>query len=139
MSITMTPYDGRFTDEQRKKMFGEALKSIRISKGYTQSEICKILDIKPQTYNTYETGNANPTMETLVRLSFILDCPIDTLLQRDNIYGDTAVQKAVIEDMKKQTEDLLANEKIQSNEAMTKALEKVMEFFELANKHLDNK
>lgn len=139
MSATMLPYDGRFTDTQRKKMFAEALKQMREARGLTQAQICKVLNMKSQTYSAYETGNATPTMETLVRLSFILDCSIDTLLQRDNIYGDEDAQKAVIAEYAKQTEELLANEKIQSNEAMTKVLGKIMEFFELANKHLDNK
>lgn len=139
MAVSMGAYDGRFTDAQRKKMFGEALKQMREARGLTQAQICKVLNIKPQTYSAYETGNANPSMETLVRLSFLLNCSIDELLQRENIYGDADVQKAIIADMAKQTEELLANEKIQSNEAMTKVLEKVMEFFELANKHIDNK
>lgn len=139
MSKSMAPYDGKFTDEQRKKMFGEALKAMREARGMTQAQICKILNIKPQTYNTYENGTSNPTIETLVRLSYILDCSVDTLVQRDNIYGDADAKKAVIEEFAKQTEELLTNEKIQSNEAMTKVLGKIMEFFELANKHLDNK
>lgn len=139
MSFSMAPYDGRFTDEQRKKMFGEALKAMREARGMTQAQICKILDIKPQTYNTYENGTCNPTIETLVRLSFILDCSIDNLVQRENIYGDVNAQKAVIEEYARQTQELLENEKIKNNETITKALGKMMEFFELANKHLDNK
>ena len=64
-------------------MIAEMLKELRKHKGYQQKEVSELLQISPQTYNGYETGRNEPPIETLVRLSYLYDMPIDVLVQRD--------------------------------------------------------
>lgn len=40
--------------------FNEALKAIRIAKGFTQQQVADILEITKGTYSGYETGRREP-------------------------------------------------------------------------------
>lgn len=87
MENVFAPYELNFDDAQRKKLFGEALRELREQKRYMQIEVAEFLGIKSQTYNGYETGRSEPNLETLVRLSFLFDCPLDAMLQKYNFVG----------------------------------------------------
>lgn len=56
------------------------LKEIRVEKKINQKEIAALLNITQQTYSDYETGRTNPDIETLIRISNILETSIDYLL-----------------------------------------------------------
>ena len=67
-------YDNIYTIAERKELIAEMLKFNRIANNYTQNYVAEQLGINAQTY-----------AEILVRLSYLYDCPIDILVQRDTI------------------------------------------------------
>ncbi len=106
MENAFAPYELNFDNEQRKKLLGEALKELRTKKGLMQTEVAELLGIKSQTYNGYENGRTEPNLETLVRLSFLFDCPLDVMLQKFNFVGTKEEQAKVFEAYKKELEEL---------------------------------
>ena len=62
------------------KIFSERLKKLRKESGYTQVQISENLNISQQSYLRYETGQGEPSLETLVKLAKLLDVSTDYLL-----------------------------------------------------------
>ena len=73
--------------------FPNRLKEKRKSKGYTQEQISKLLDIGQSAYAKWENGRTEPTLENIVKLSKILDTTTDELLGRHINFGDTILNK----------------------------------------------
>lgn len=65
--------------------FPNRLRETRKSKGYTQEQISKLLDIGQSAYAKWENGRTEPTLENIVKLSKILDTTTDFLLGKTNI------------------------------------------------------
>ena len=86
-------YDNIYTVAERKELISEMLKFNRIANRYTQNYVAEQLGINAQTYATYERGRNEPPAEILVRLSYLYDCPIDVLVQRDAISKNTRDRK----------------------------------------------
>lgn len=61
-------------------MFGENLKSIRKSKGYTQEELAIKLNVVRQTVSKWEKGLSVPDADILVRIADVLDTDVSALL-----------------------------------------------------------
>lgn len=64
--------------------FHEKLKELRVSNGLSQHFIAEHLQINDRSYQNYEYGEREPNIETLIRLSAILDVSLDELLCRDD-------------------------------------------------------
>ena len=62
----------------------ENLKNIRISHNLTQKELAEELGIKRSTYNGYEQGISEPTIETLKKIADHFDVSLDYLCDRQN-------------------------------------------------------
>ena len=58
----------------------ENLRRIRISKGLSQRETARQLQISQQRYNQYETGKRQPDNNTLSMIADFFDCSADYLL-----------------------------------------------------------
>ena len=56
------------------------IKFYRNKRGFTQEQMATMLRVSRQTYINYESGGAEPAFETLIRISSILQTPIDDLL-----------------------------------------------------------
>ncbi len=67
--------------------FNENLKEIRISKGFTQKDICKILQVSNNCYASWEQGRTQPDINNLRRLCAIFDVSADYLLCLENEEG----------------------------------------------------
>lgn len=65
---------------------GKNIKQIRESKQMTQDDLAAKLFVSRQTISNYETGRTRPDIETLIKLSSILDIDIHVL-----IYGPPSV------------------------------------------------
>ena len=61
-------------------MFGENLKSIRKSKGYTQEELAIKMNVVRQTVSKWEKGLSVPDADILVRIAETLDTDVSVLL-----------------------------------------------------------
>jgi transcriptional regulator with XRE-family HTH domain len=58
----------------------ENLKAIRSKAGYTQDELAAELHVTRQTISSYETGRSEPDIETLTKLSSLLDVEVSELI-----------------------------------------------------------
>lgn len=64
--------------------FFENLKRIRIAKGYSQKEFAEKLGVAKSTYCMYESGTREPNVQTIKRISELLNVPTDELLGLDD-------------------------------------------------------
>ena len=67
------------------KIFQKRLIELRKQYGYTQNMIAEKLSIKQPSYIRYEKGEAEPTLENLVKIADIFDVSVDYLLGRADI------------------------------------------------------
>lgn len=63
--------------------FGEIINSKRTTKGWTQEQLAEELFVTRQTVSRWERGHSYPTIDTLVKLSQILDFSLDYALLGD--------------------------------------------------------
>ena len=59
------------------------IKVYRKKRGFTQEEMAKKLSVSRQTYINYESGEAEPSFETLKQISKLLRTSIDDLLDNE--------------------------------------------------------
>ena len=67
--------------------FGSNLKEIRKSKGLTQKDVCKLLQVSHNCYASWEQGRTQPDINNLCRLCAIFDISADYLLCLENEAG----------------------------------------------------
>ena len=65
-------------------MFNERLKTLRIQRKMTQSELAKKIYISQPAYSKYEVGTASPNPEALSKIADALDVSVDYLLGSDS-------------------------------------------------------
>ena len=56
-----------------KKLLGKKIQSIRKAKGLTQEKLAELIDIETPSLSYLETGKYAPSVETLQKLSRVLD------------------------------------------------------------------
>ena len=64
-------------------MIGENLKLLRKRRGVSQEEIATELGLTRSTYSGYENGIAEPSIETLIKISAYYDMSLDKFIKRD--------------------------------------------------------
>ena len=62
---------------KRREIIGFILKELRSVKGLTQYEIAEEINIAQNQYQRYETGNAMPSIEILIRIANIYKVSLD--------------------------------------------------------------
>ena len=62
------------------KSFGEKLRRLRKSKGYTQEKLAKLLNIDRTTLTKYETGVTEPDLTRLKEIRAVFGVDYNTLL-----------------------------------------------------------
>lgn len=73
------------------------LRELRKEKQITQQELAKKLNLSIQTISGYETGYAQPQIETLIAMANFFGCTVDELLGReDYATGNIVVQCATL-------------------------------------------
>ena len=73
-------------------MFSKRLNATRKARGYTAQQMADMLCMGIRNYRKYESGDACPTMEGLVKIADILDISIDYLLCRDEFLAKHAAE-----------------------------------------------
>ena len=63
------------------------LKLSRIKKGYSQAKLAEIVGVSGYSISRYETGVQSPSVETLLKLSDVLEVTTDYLLGKENVNG----------------------------------------------------
>lgn len=66
-------------------VFSDRLRIARENSGYSQKEFAIKVNIAPNTYNGYETGNRMPNLEVVTLLADSLGVSVDYLLGRTDI------------------------------------------------------
>ncbi len=79
-------YNCQFTVDERKGIIAQMLREMRTAAKLSQKEVAALIQVRPGTYNTYETGRTEPPAEVLVRLSYLYRMPVDVLVARDRLY-----------------------------------------------------
>ena len=69
------------------------IKFYRNKKELTQEQMANMLSVSRQSYINYETGEAEPSFETLIKISKILRTPIDDLLGNEKYPSDRDIVK----------------------------------------------
>lgn len=64
--------------------FANIFKTLRVTRGYTQEELSKRLDISRSRIGMYETGAREPDFETLESIADFFNVDIDYLVGRTN-------------------------------------------------------
>ena len=95
---------------------------MRKAKGYSQKEVASYIQVKPATFNTYETGRTEPPIEVLVRLSYLYQTPIDYLVQKDRQYRTATDLQALLDEYKKKLKETET-----SNDPSEAALKEMLE------------
>ena len=67
--------------KKEAKKLGENIKRIRTEKGMSQGDICRATGADRAYISNIESGNKNPTLETLAKIADALDVKIDELLK----------------------------------------------------------
>ena len=67
---------------------GLRLKEMRISKGFSQTEIAYLLEVNRSSYNSWESGRAKPNKKNLTALAKILDVPVTYFESEYNIVNN---------------------------------------------------
>ena len=105
MSNPFAPYECQFSEDERKRMIGQTVSSIRKGKNLSQKEVASMLGISQATYSTYERGRTEPPIEILVRLSYLFDCPVDILVQRDRLARTNEDAQKQIDELRRQLQE----------------------------------
>ena len=70
---------------ESQSIFSIRLKELRISKGFTQSELCKKVGVSQNTFTNWENGSREPNFKTLRKLANVLETTIDYLLGEEEM------------------------------------------------------
>lgn len=68
------------SDTFEKSIFAQRLQQMREKSGYKQKDFAQKINIRPSTYNGYESGSHEPNSDVLALLATELRCSIDFLL-----------------------------------------------------------
>lgn len=64
-------------------MFGRKLRETRMNRKFTQQHLADTVEISLRSYQKYEQGVREPSLDMLVKLADALEVPTDYLLCRD--------------------------------------------------------
>ena len=70
---------------ESQSIFSIRLKELRISKGFTQSELGKKVGVSQNTFTNWENGSREPNFKTLRKLANVLETTIDYLLGEEEM------------------------------------------------------
>lgn len=105
MEYTIAPYECQFSADERKKMVAQCMAQLRKGKGMSQKEAAALIGVSQATYSAYERGRNEPPTEILVRLSYLFDCSVDILVQRDRLARTNEDAQKQIDELRKQLQE----------------------------------
>ncbi len=88
-------------------MFGDRLKSLRKSSGYTQKELGEKLNVSGRVIGYYESNERFPDKDTLTDIADFFKVSVDYLLGRTDIKNNADDNKININKNEKDVEELL--------------------------------
>lgn len=79
------------------RKFGENLKAIRISKGYSQQQFAKIIGMSQAVVSSWEIGNSAPDFGNLFMLSNALRVPVTCLLPLEVTKNQDDIDRRILD------------------------------------------
>ncbi len=73
-------------------MFCDRLRATRIARGFTLQNVCDSINLPMRTSQRYEGGETQPSLDTIVNLSDLLNVPVDFLLERDRFLESLGIK-----------------------------------------------
>ncbi len=73
--------NARAAEDLRKQKVGGKLKAARLAKGFSQSELGKMIGVTKGTVSTYENGEREPPIKTLILIAKSLQISLDELFE----------------------------------------------------------
>ena len=89
------------------------IKVLREKRNITQIRLSTGIDVSQETISAYESGRANPSADTLVRIADFLNTSTDYLLGR--IENDMSIKQIINEKVDEDIDRLLGNYSLLSN------------------------
>ena len=94
-------------------MFGDTVKSLRLSHNLSQVQLANALNVPKQTVSNWENNNILPSIEMLIKISRYFSVSADFLLELDNrsyieVTGLSEIHLAHIQQI---IQDILGNKK----------------------------
>ena len=105
MEHSLAPYECQFSVDERKRMVSQCMASLRKGKGLSQKEAAALIGVSQATYSAYERGRNEPPIEVLVRLSYLFDCSIDILVQRDRLARTSEDAQKQLDELRRQLQE----------------------------------
>lgn len=90
--------------------FAERLKELRLSRKLTQSRLAELAGVSLRMYHRWESGQSTPYLDTLVKLSDVLDITSDELLGRAPLQDDSPVHNLELHNLVRQVDQLSDND-----------------------------
>ena len=119
-------YGNLYNNDERKELTARKIAELRKENRLTQKEVSEKIVVTQQSYNSYEKGRTAPTIEILVRLSYLYGVPIDIIVDKGKLNKDEAEQRKILEGYGKEIEIL----KKQVETADPENKEKIKKFIE---------
>lgn len=63
----------------------ERIKSIRVSKGFTQKQVADAIGVTEVSLQRFEYGSSRPSLDTLIALADYFDVSLDYLVGRSDV------------------------------------------------------
>lgn len=77
-------------------MLGKRINEVRKERGITAQSMADMLHINLRSYRNYESGDREPSVESIIKIADILDISVDYLFSRDEFIkkhnGDNKVK-----------------------------------------------
>jgi transcriptional regulator with XRE-family HTH domain len=93
-------------------MYSDRIKTLRLNKGLTQGDLGKYLDVSASAIYKWETGKAQPDINSITKMCQLFDVSSDFLIGNEGntpddadikfaVFGDPDVTDAQFEEIKK--------------------------------------
>ena len=86
--------------------FAQQLKELRTTRKLTQNRLAKLLNVKPRVYSRWETGDAIPHFDTIVRLADILGVTLDEMAGRSDAPPQAVIRNLELNRLYKKVDQL---------------------------------
>ncbi len=80
-------------NEERRIQLGDRLYELRTEEQYTQAEMAIMIGVARTTYASYETGQNEPDIKTLIAIANIFKVSLDYLVNRE--YGEKTIKSEI--------------------------------------------
>lgn len=80
-----------FLEHYDFKYFKQTIQKLAREKNVTQKQLAKMVQISPGTFTRYFNGSLNPSLNVVIRLSYVLQVPVESLYNPE--YSDDGVDE----------------------------------------------